>query len=231
MRLLTAVSLVRVQLGEPSKKPLLSTKAREVFSLLNTLGCGIINLILMNKEALMSLGLRRGTVFVEPHNTEWEVNAAETISKLHSILQDVLVDAQHIGSTAIKEIFAKPIIDIVAGVSDFDELLSKNSILEENGFIFRGQDHPRQYLYVCGENDIRTHHIHAVLYDSEEWNNYVDMRDYLNCHKEDAEAYSKLKESLAKQYSDDRETYTALKSDLIGEILSKARCWRKDQRA
>ena len=179
----------------------------------------------------MILGLRRGTVLVEPHNTEWEVIAAETISKLHSVLQDVLVDAQHIGSTAIKSICAKPIIDIVAGVSGFDELLSKNSILEENGFIFRGQDHPMQYLYVCGKNDIRTHHIHAVIYDSKEWNDYVDVRDYLNCHKEDAEAYSKLKELLAKEYSEDRETYTASKSKLIGEIIAKARCWRKGQRA
>ena len=177
----------------------------------------------------MSLGLRRGKVFVEPHNHEWEVIAAETISKLHGILQDVLVDAQHIGSTAIQNISAKPIIDIVAGVSDFDGLLSKNRILEENGFIFRGQDHPHQYLYVCGDNDIRTHHIHAVIYDSEDWNNYVDVRDYLNCHKEDAESYSKLKESLAKQYPEDREIYTASKSELIDEVIVKAHCWRKDQ--
>ena len=84
----------------------------------------------------MSLGLRRGTVFVEPHNTEWDIIAAETILELHSILQDVLIDAQHIGSTAIKDICAKPIIDIVAGVSDFDKLLSRNSILEENGLFF-----------------------------------------------------------------------------------------------
>ena len=78
----------------------------------------------------MSLGLRRGTVVVEPHNAEWEVIAADTISKLHSILQDALVDAQHIGSTSIIDISAKPIIDIVVGVSDFDEILSQNSILE-----------------------------------------------------------------------------------------------------
>ena len=55
----------------------------------------------------MSLGLRRGTVLVEPHNAEWDVIAAETIAELHRILQDVLVDAQHIGSTAIKDICAK----------------------------------------------------------------------------------------------------------------------------
>lgn len=179
----------------------------------------------------MSLGLRRGTVVVEPHNAEWEVIAADTISKLHSILQDALVDAQHIGSTSIIDISAKPIIDIVVGVSDFDEILSQNSILEENGFIFRGQDHPRQYLYICGSSDIRTHHIHAVIYNSEEWNNYVNVRDYLNCHKEDAQTYSKLKESLANRYSEDRETYTASKSKLISEIIAKACCWRKGQKA
>ena len=179
----------------------------------------------------MSLGLRCGTVFVEPHNAEWETIASETIAKLRSILQDVLIDAQHIGSTAIKDICAKPIIDIVAGVSDFDKLLSRNGVLEENGFIFRGQDHPMQYLYVVGANDIRTHHIHAVIHDSEEWNNYVDVRDYLNCHRTDAEAYSKLKEMLAKQYSEDRGAYTASKSELISEIIAKAHYWRRGQSA
>lgn len=177
----------------------------------------------------MSLGLRRGTVSVEPHNTEWELIAAETILKLHRILQGVLVDAQHIGSTAVKDICAKPIIDIVVGVTDFDALLSMNSTLEENGFVFRGQVHHRQFLYVCGDNDLRTHHIHAVIYDSEEWNNYVNVRDYLNCHKEDAKAYSKLKESLAERFSDDRKTYTASKSELIEEIIAKAHRWRKEQ--
>ena len=178
----------------------------------------------------MELGLRRGTVFVEAHNSEWEIIAIETIEKLRSILQDVLIDAQHIGSTAIRDICAKPIIDIVVGVSDFDILLSKNDILDENGFIFRGQDHMEQYLYVCGDNEIRTHHIHAVIYDSKAWNDYVDMRDYLNCHKDDAETYSELKESLAKQYSDNRQTYTDMKSDLIREILAKAHNWLIDQR-
>ena len=179
----------------------------------------------------MGLGLRRGTVSVEAHDREWETIAAKTIDELRSILQDVLIDAQHIGSTSIRGICAKPIIDIVIGVSDFDKLLSKNGILDKNGFIFRGQDHPGQYLYVCGHDDIRTHHIHAVLYNSQTWHDYVDMRDYLNCHQEDAENYSKLKESLAKQYSEDRETYTAMKSEMISGILAKAHEWRTSRAA
>lgn len=179
------------------------------------------------KEALMILGLHRGEVAVEPHNCQWETLAANTIEKLKEILKDQIIDAQHIGSTSVRDICAKPIIDIVIGAADLNKLLAMNDVLAENGFIFRGQDLPDQYLYVCGGNNIRTHHIHAVVYDSEIWNNYINMRDYLNCHKADAQAYSELKISLAKQYPHDRITYTELKSGLISEILSKAKNWRK----
>lgn len=174
----------------------------------------------------MKLGLRRGTVAVEPHNSEWEVTAQQTIAKLRKILGDTAVDIQHIGSTSIKNICAKPIIDIVVGVRDFNDILELNAVLEDNGFIFRGQDVPDQYLYVCGGTDTRTHHIHAVIYCSEAWNNYINMRDYLNCHKAEAQAYSELKEKLARQYPDDRNRYTELKSGLIAEILKKAQKWR-----
>ena len=174
----------------------------------------------------MKLGLRRGTVAVEPHNSEWEVTAQQTIAKLRKILGDTAVDIQHIGSTSVRNICAKPIIDIAVGVRDFSDILEKNEILEKNGFIFRGQDVHDQYLYVCGDEDSRTHHIHTVIYNSEAWNNYINMRDYLNCHNEEAQAYSKLKEKLARQYPDDRNRYTELKSGLIAEILKKANNWR-----
>ena len=175
----------------------------------------------------MSLGLKRGTVAVEAHKSEWEISAKKCIEDLKKILGDLALDVQHVGSTAIKSICAKPIIDIAIAVSDFDSILSMNKKLEENGFIFRGQDIPGQYLYVCGDEDTRTHHIHVVIHDSNEWNNYINMRDYLNTHEDDARAYSELKESLAKKYPDDRKTYTEKKSDLINEILNKANHWRK----
>ena len=173
------------------------------------------------------LGLKRGTVAVELHDPEWERVAKATIEKLRRLLSGVALDIQHIGSTAIKNIVAKPIIDIVVGVSDFDRIFKLNPVLEENGFIFRGQDVPNQYLYVCGDADSRTHHIHVVLCYSIYWNNYVNMRDYLNSHEEDAREYSELKKRLAAEYPEDRNTYTEKKSALINEILKKAAVWRK----
>ena len=177
----------------------------------------------------MKPGLRRGTVVLVPHQPEWERIAAETAAKLRDILKDTAVDVQHVGSTAIRDICAKPIIDIVVGVTDFQQLLAKNPVLEENGFIFRAQDLPEQYLYVCGGTDDRTHHIHAVLHGSEPWQNYLNMRDYLNCHSADAKAYAALKIALASQYPDDRVRYTAEKHALIQEILAKAKRWRSEQ--
>ena len=60
----------------------------------------------------MSIGLKRGTVAVLPHKTEWDIAAQEIINKLKEILKDDIVDAQHIGSTSIMNICDKPIIDI-----------------------------------------------------------------------------------------------------------------------
>lgn len=176
----------------------------------------------------MITGLRRGKVAVEPHSAEWETEAMQTVLLLKRILRDTAEDVQHVGSTAVRSICAKPIIDIAVGVSDLNEILKQNHILAENGFVFRGSDIPGQYLYICGGADYRTHHIHVTVYQSEAWNNYINMRDYLNSHDDDAQIYAALKEKLAKQYPDDRAAYTAMKSGLIQEILRKANAWRSE---
>ncbi len=176
----------------------------------------------------MSIGLRRGAVSLEPHRIEWEVSAQKVIDTIKDILKDDIIDAQHIGSTAIKSICAKPIIDIVVGVSSFDKIMRHNDILQEYGIIYRRQDHPNQHLYVCGDfkNNIHTHYIHVVIYASEAWNNYINMRDYLNTHEDEAMEYSRLKDNLARQYPDDRAAYTNGKQTFIENILRKAGEWR-----
>lgn len=177
----------------------------------------------------MQIGLKRGTVAVEPHKIEWETEAQKTISKLKNILKDDMIDAQHIGSTSIKSICAKPIVDIVVGVSSFDRIIKHNEDLRENGIVYHMQYPPGQYLYVMGdlENNIRTHYIHAVIWGQEEWNNYINMRDYLNTHEKEAKEYSELKERLAEKHSEDRSAYTSGKSEFIEKILLMAAKWRE----
>ena len=99
-------------------------------------------------------------------------------------MKNDIVDVQHIGSTSIKSICAKPIIDIVVGVNDFNDIFKHNDILEKFGMFYRWQDHENQHLYVCGDlqNNIQTHFIHVVIFNSKEWYDYIDMRDFLNAN-------------------------------------------------
>lgn len=115
-------------------------------------------------------------------------------------------------------------------MSDFEKIMKYNNELKEVGIIYRREDHPGQHLYICGdlENNIHTHYIHVVIWGGKQWNNYINMRDYLNAHKDKAEEYSKLKLELAKEYSGDRIAYTEGKSEFIENILHEASEWRKE---
>ena len=93
----------------------------------------------------MSIGLVKGTVSLEPHNSQWEILAKEIIEKLKNILGNDMVAAEHIGSTSIRKIYAKPIIDIAVGVTDFEKMMKHNDELKEVGIIYRREDHPGQH--------------------------------------------------------------------------------------
>jgi GrpB-like predicted nucleotidyltransferase (UPF0157 family) len=177
----------------------------------------------------MQIGLKRGTVIVESHKIEWEISAQKMINNLKTILKDDMIDAQHIGSTAIKNICAKPIVDIVVGVSSFDRIIKHNDNLMKNGIVYQMQYPLGQYLYVVGdlEKNIWTHYIHVVIWGQEAWNNYINMRDFLNTHEKEAQEYSTLKECLAKKYPEDRSAYTNAKSEFIEKILLMAAKWRE----
>ena len=170
----------------------------------------------------MPLGLKRESVKLESHDKHWDNIAGQTIKILKSILGDDAIDIQHIGSTAIPAIKAKPIIDIVVGVTDFAKIMSYNEQLQQEGIFYRGSDVDGQLLYVMGdmEKDIRTHHIHIVKWNGTEWKNYIYFRDYLNANEDIALQYQKLKEELEGKYADDRAAYTKGKRNMIDMILN-----------
>lgn len=173
-------------------------------------------------------GLKRGTVVLVPHREEWHRDAQRAITVLKQLLGSAAIDIQHIGSTAIASVYAKPIIDIALGVRELSDILPCTDLLKQHGFIFRGEDIPGQILFVMGDfkKDTRTHHIHVVKWKGAQWNNYIDFRDYLNCHPDKAMRYDACKKKLASQFPEDRESYTAGKRECIDCLLKEARRWR-----
>ncbi len=182
----------------------------------------------------MTLGLKRGTVALVPHEAAWEEEAARIIEKLKGILGDAAVDIQHVGSTAIPAICAKPIVDIAVAVRCFDDINAMQAELEARGFYRRSWNDEDQELFACGSyyngtGDKQTHFIHVVLADGAEWRNYLNFRDYLNAFPAEAKAYEALKLSLAAVNPEDagREKYTSGKHDFVREMLRKAEAWRQ----
>ena len=177
------------------------------------------------------IGLKRGSVALLSHQEEWDRSAENVILELKRLFGNAAVDIQHVGSTAIHSICAKPIIDIVIGLRDLNDISPYIKLLEEHSFIFRGEDVAGQMLFVMGdfEKDTRTHHIHAVKWNGTEWNNYINFRDYLNCHTDKAMLYDACKKKLALQFSNDRKSYTEGKQECIEYLLKEAAVWRQLQ--
>lgn len=175
------------------------------------------------------LGLKRGVVKLYDHEKEWEIEARNTISRLRQILGNVIKDIQHVGSTSIPSIKAKPIIDIALAVDDFEDILAFEEELRANGFFYRPDPQvpiKNQLLFACGSvyegtGDLQTHFIHVVRTNSMDWINYINFRDYLNSSPLIAKEYEKLKVSLALQDCG-REKYLSGKHDFIVYTLRKA---------
>ena len=176
------------------------------------------------------LGLKRGTVTLYDHQTEWEIEAQKTIIRLKDILGSTIRNIEHVGSTAIKTIKVKPIIDIAVAVDDFDKVLKCEEELKKHGFYYRpNSDLGEQLLFAAGSlydgtGDLQTHFIHVVKHASMNWINYINFRDYLNNNPDIAKQYEDLKVSLSKQAPVDngREKYLKGKHDFIVYTLRKA---------
>jgi GrpB-like predicted nucleotidyltransferase (UPF0157 family) len=172
------------------------------------------------------IGLARGTVKLYDHQAEWEAIAKGTIDKLKEIFGTGATDIQHVGSTSIVHIKAKPIIDIAVAVKDFDKVLALVPVLEKSGFYHRAQndDEPQIFFSCDGEiENTRTHHIHVVKAGSKEWLDYICFRDYLNAHYATAKEYEQLKLQLMEQHKNNRAAYTEVKTEFINKVLSVAR--------
>ncbi len=174
----------------------------------------------MRENTNDALGLKRGTVALSPYNSSWPRLFAEERDRLAPILVDLVFPYEHVGSTAVPGLTAKPIIDFMGGVGSIDEARGLIPLIEPLGYEYRQNgDKPDRLLLVKGPTTCRTHHFSLVVRDSVEWCNYILFRDKLSTNPSLAEEYAELKESLARQFADDRPTYTARKAAFITKVL------------
>jgi GrpB-like predicted nucleotidyltransferase (UPF0157 family) len=172
------------------------------------------------------IGLRRGEIHLEPHNPKWAQLYERERARLAAALGDHVLDLQHVGSTAIPGIRAKPILDIAAAVASFEAAAVCIAPLEALGYTYRGENGiPRRRYFVLRSPDGETTlvHVHMLEIDSARWENHLLFRDYLCTHPQAAQAYQELKEQLMARYRHDRRAYTEGKGAFIARVLGLAR--------
>ena len=137
-------------------------------------------------------------------------------------LGPLAIAVEHVGSTAVLGLAAKPIIDIDVVIASRDDLPRAIAALRRLGYVHRGD------LGVPGREAFEApgglpkHHLYVCSADSEELRRHLEFRDYLRAHEEAARQYEALKRDLAERYRDDREAYTDAKAEFVQETLRAA---------
>ena len=168
------------------------------------------------------IGLERGIVKLVPHTAEWRQLFEKEKARLQTAISDYVLDIQHVGSTSIPGMTAKPILDIGIAVQNFEKAAVCIEPMVQLGYEYHGEHGiPRRHLFVKG--DPRTHHVHMNEITSQDWENLVFFRDYLTRHPEIAQEYAELKLELAQRFPTDRQAYLDEKAPLIERVLQLAR--------
>ena len=168
-------------------------------------------------------------VEVVPHNSGWRDEFEAEAKQVSAALSGNIVDIHHIGSTAVSDIYAKPIIDLLMEVRDISKVDEQSSAMESLGYEVMGEFGipGRRYFRKDNRKGIRTHHIHTFESGSPEIERHLAFRDYMIAHPEEAQMYSKLKKKLAAENSQNPDEYMDGKDSFIKEIDQKAARWRK----
>jgi GrpB-like predicted nucleotidyltransferase (UPF0157 family) len=152
----------------------------------------------------------------------YEVAAAE----IGNALQPWIVEIEHIGSTAVPGLAAKPVIDMQVGVRDLSATPDIVEALTRLGYEYLPEledDLPSRRYFRRRVARRRTHQIHLVeRSDIEWWDRHLAFRDWLRAHPDDRDAYARLKRSLAAEHRDDRAAYTDAKSAFVRAIEAQA---------
>lgn len=168
------------------------------------------------------IGVPKHKVLLVEHDEKWEEEfeqVKETLAKIHG---ENVVDIQHVGSTAIKGIMAKPMLDIAIVLKSITDSFFK--IMKDNEYKYYGEVVTGKHLFVLrGEGGVSLQHVHC--YEEKNLEHFYDQikfRDFLRSHSEYAKEYERLKLELYEIYYNDRQKYTEGKQAFFDKIKQLA---------
>lgn len=166
--------------------------------------------------------MRTRKVIVLPYDKAWRSDFEKIKAEIEGVAGDLIVGIEHVGSTSVEGMSAKPCIDldiVIEDVSGMDAIVNR---LETIGYIHEGDlgITGREAFKYTSKPHLKTHHLYVCPQDSEELHRHITFRDFLRTHPDALKKYSKVKEEAAALFPDDIDGYIKYKSPCIAELYS-----------
>jgi GrpB-like predicted nucleotidyltransferase (UPF0157 family) len=169
---------------------------------------------------------------VVDYDPGWIVAFEKEAATLKAVLEERVVEMQHIGSTSVPGLAAKPVIDILIILDHTDDINSFDRAMEGVGYRVRGEcldatipGTPGRFYFTKETNGVRSHHVHVYAKGHWEIVDKLAFRDYLRTHGREAAAYGELKRRIAAQYRFDNIGYMRAKDGFVKSTLLEAQRW------
>lgn len=160
---------------------------------------------------------------IVPYDPEWPNRFEKERLALEPVLGHLATGGiHHVGSTAVPQLSAKPIIDILVGIPALESGLDQIEALKELQYLYAPYRSDEMVWFCKPSPAARTHHLHLVPTGSTHFQDELAFRDYLRQHPESAQAYATLKQTLAARFEHDRDAYTEAKADFVAQVLRQA---------
>ena len=172
----------------------------------------------------MKLGMKNGEVKLVPYDPEWKEEFLRIRNELQRCTGLQAERIEHIGSTAIPGISAKPVLDLLLGTDDLDAGPELMKGLKHAGFYRLRVQRPNEIVFAkftSGTFEEKTHFLHLTPYGQELWKNLIFFRDYLNSNEQDRHAYEALKTAYSQREAANIEGYTDHKEAFVKQIYAK----------
>lgn len=177
----------------------------------------------------MTPSRREAPVHLEPYDPSWPAAFERERDLLQPVLEPWLAGPiEHIGSTAVPGLLAKPVIDIMAGVEGLDASRGAIPAVVDVGYRYAPYRPEVMHWFCKPSPSHRTHHLHLVPFGSRLWIERLAFRDYLRRDRATAEAYAALKKRLARRHVFDRDAYTDAKTPFVRRVVERALAGRSD---
>lgn len=166
-------------------------------------------------------GREKRDIILVPYDPAWPRTFAEHADRIYQALGSVAVRVDHIGSTAVPGLAAKPVIDVDLSVQDVEDESAYLPLLAECGYVIRVRE-PGHRMVRTPARDV---HVHVCGVGSEWERRHLLFRDWLRANEGDRAAYAALKARLAQRAWNDMNEYADAKGELVSEIMTRAETW------